>query len=377
MSSFERDGTRNVNYSLSGSLIKELQVLWNDFLNDIGPFPEKCRGRGIVMCIGGFSYYTCGLIAIKMLRNTGCTLPVEAWYQGNELSEEVKHELAAYNVVCKNFYEHATSVPGGVSLKPLAILHSSFKEICFIDADNICIQDPELLFSTEPYLQYGTIFWPDYWHTGTDNPIWKIVKSKPRKASEQESGQIVINKEKCWRELNLCMHFNSLGHIYHKILLGDKDTFRFAWMALKTPFYMVEHEVATCGYKDEKNNFLGVTMVQHGLDGNPFFLHRNLLKWDITQKNEIAWRVLKRFSSTAQTKEYTMGFSSYGHQYLDIMGDVEEKNVDDLFGKYETTCLQYLKEMRSTEAYTNFFIYTYFANKRYSCRDKMDVCSFW
>lgn len=376
MSHFDRKGIRHINYSMSGSLIKDLYQMWNSFSDQIEPFPDSYQGKGIVMCIGGFSYYTCGLIAIKMIRDTGCTLPIEAWYKGNELSEEVKSELAKYDVVCRNFYDLGITDAKGYALKPLSILHSSFKEICFIDADNICIQNPELLFSTSQYQQYGTIFWPDYWRTGIDNPIWKVVKRKPDNESEQESGQIIINKEKCWRELNLCVHFNTMGHIYHKILWGDKDTFRFAWLALKTPFYMVPHDLGSCGYRGPNNCFLGTTMVQYDPDGKPFFLHRNLLKWDITKRDEKAWRLLKRFSPTAQEKEYEIGVSANGHQYVDIMGDVEEINVDAFFGEYETACLQYLNEMRSSDSYFNFYIYTWFANKRYPGLDKIGT-SFW
>lgn len=372
MSNFERNGFRTINYELSAALIKDLRRTWTEFVRQIKPYPGNFSDKGIVMCIGGLSYYTCGMISIKMLRQTGCTLPVEAWYKGNELSDEVIDELCRYNVICRDFNELGHSGLSGVALKPLAILHSRFKEICFIDADNICIKDPALLFNLPQYQEYGAIFWPDYWKTGEENPIWKIVKQRYRECPEQESGQMLINKERCWREINLSVHFNNLSHIYHKILWGDKDTFRFAWMALKTPFSMIQKDVAACGYMDN-GRFLGTTMVQHGPEGDIYFLHRNLLKWDITQPHERVWIRMKRFAEGAQQKLFALGKSVNGHGFMDIDGDVEEINTTSLLGEIEERCLAYLADIRSSPAYVNFAIHTYFATRRYVNGEKFSI----
>src|SRR5699024_3511317 len=136
-------------------------------------------------------------------------------------------------------------------LKPLSILYSHFKEVLYLDADNICSRDPEFLFQTDEYNKYGAIFWPDYWETSADNPIREITDVKYRVMKEQESGQLLVNKERCWKELNLCLYFNKMSQVYYQLLLGDKDTFRFAWLALKTPFYMIKEEPAACGYLDK------------------------------------------------------------------------------------------------------------------------------
>lgn len=372
MSNFERNGFRTINYDLSGVLIKDLRTAWTEFVSHIRPYPGNFSDRGIVMCIGGLSYYTCGLITIRILRQIGCTLPIEAWYKGNELSDEVIDELGGYNVVCRDFNEVDHAGLSGVALKPLAVLKSRFKEICFIDSDNICIKDPASLFDLPGYRQYGAVFWPDYWKTGAENPIWKIVKHRYKEGPEQESGQLLIDKERCWREINLSVHFNSLSHIYHKILWGDKDTFRFAWMALKTPFAMIEKELATCGYRDN-GQFLGTTMVQHDPHGNIYFLHRNLLKWDITKPHERAWTRMKRFTDGAQHRLFALGKSKNGHGFMDIEGDVEEIDAGPLFGEIEETCLAYLADIRRSPAYTSFAIHTYFATKRYIRGEKFSV----
>jgi len=82
-----------------------------------------------------------------------------------------------------------------------------------LDADNTCGVNPEFLFHVGEYEKYGAIFWPDFWETSKDNPIWEIAGVKYREMKEQESGQIIINKERCWKELNLCLYFNKMNKI--------------------------------------------------------------------------------------------------------------------------------------------------------------------
>lgn len=113
---------------------------------------------------------------------------------------------------------------------------------------------------------------------------------KSGNVQEQESGQVLIDKKRCWKELNLSYYFNQKKVPYHQLLLGDKDTFRFAWLALKSPIFMMKTEAAICGYKDEvSSNFYGMTIIQY-VDDMPFFLHRNLLKWDVTLTQERIWQ---------------------------------------------------------------------------------------
>lgn len=50
----------------------------------------------------------------------------------------------------------------GWSLKPFAILESSFKEVLFLDSDICPAKDPGYLFDYEPYREKGSIFWGFY-----------------------------------------------------------------------------------------------------------------------------------------------------------------------------------------------------------------------
>jgi alpha 1,2-mannosyltransferase len=129
---------------------------------------------------------------------------------------------------------------------------------------------------------------------------------------------------------------------------------------------MIQTEPATRGYCDDNGQFMGVTMVQHDTKGAFYFLHRNLLKWDVTKPGEKAWSIIKRFYSNAQTREYHFGYSSAnGHYYLDLKGDVEELSFTGLLYNYEAVCTRYLEELRTSPFYHQFVTYSHFAKYRY------------
>lgn len=104
---------------------------------------------------------------------------------------------------------------------------------------------------------------------------------KPSTSWEQESGQLLINKAAAWKALNLCVHLNS--EFYMRLLNGDKDTFRFAWLAANVPFFSVPTLPVAVGarmeqHSDKQTGFCGHTMLQFDLDGQPLFVHHNQLK---------------------------------------------------------------------------------------------------
>lgn len=366
MSRFLETGIRKIDFDLEDQAIKELQAMWMEYVDSIPPYPVgQYDGAGIVMCAGGLSYFTCAWVCVNNLRDMGCTLPIELWYLGHELSSDVIEQLSTLNVVCKDFLDSNDTPLTGVSLKPLAIVRSSFKHVLFLDADNNCLKDPEYLFNVKEYIHYGSVFWPDFWKTDIHNPIWKIVGSKLYHGYEQESGQLIVNKEICWKALNLTLYFNEKKEYYYKLLFGDKDTFRFAWQALKQDYFMVKTSVACCGYQ-EQNKFYGMTMLQYDLNGAPLFLHRNLIKWSLTKPRETnLWTTVKRFDKDANNKIYLLGFHNVNtHQYMDLAGDFELFAVDDSIIELEQHCLSTLQTLREQPFYGRYALERIISDKR-------------
>lgn len=363
---FSHEGVRTSYFAPGISTRKMLKAAWQKYVKTIPAYPHTYEGRGIIMCAGGVKYFTCAWITIQLLRKHHCQLPVEVWYIGNELTGDVINALEELDVTCINAMDYGATPDLGVALKPFAMLHSRFREIMFIDADNVPAGDPSYLFDIPEYESTGTVFWPDLWTTDPANAMWDIIDVKPLDVREQESGQLILNKEKCWRELNLCMHFNELRKHYYRFLLGDKDTFRFAWMALGTPFYMVPAPVGICGYRHpESDRFIGLTMIQHDPQWNVLFFHRNLVKWDITRHEERIWAQIRRFRPDAREKAIRISFLRYQHSadgfgITDLEGDVEELEVSDVVGDLEQECIDQLAALRRSPFFAGFLQEVYF-----------------
>lgn len=363
---FDSKGTRFASYQATEAMINHLTASWQRYVSHALPaYPLHFSGKGIVTCAGGIRYFTCAWVSIRSLRQQGCMLPIELWYTDGELNEEVISELQAWDVTCKNAHQYTSSPVQGYALKPFAILHSSFKEILFLDADNNCLADPSYLFEQEDYQKHGAVFWPDFWKTDPENPIWKITNSTDYQEYEQESGQILIDKERCWAAINLCMYFNQQREIYYNFLLGDKDTFKFAWKALKQPYTMISAEVGFCGYAATSNPLLckGIAMVQHDFEGNILFIHQNLVKWDIVKDEEQLWEKIKRFKPDSTNRIFIQQLISLSKERtvltFDIAGEVSTLNTPPWLLEKESICLQILKDLRQAGFYLRFILYLY------------------
>jgi ADP-heptose:LPS heptosyltransferase len=251
------------------------------FVSELAPCPVgRFRGRGIVICGGGQKYLPCAWVCIHMLRHLGCALPIELWQlRATEGNARVAAALAQLGVRCINAAEvrrqHPARYLGGWELKPYSILHSEFEQVLYLDADNVPVADPSRLFDVPQFAEAGAVFWPDYGRLGASADIWRVCGVPFRDEPEFESGQILVDKRRCWEPLQLTMHLNENSDFYYRYVHGDKDTFHLAWHMLEQAYAMVPHPIQT----------LEGTMCQHDFDGRRLFQHRNLPKWSIRNGN--------------------------------------------------------------------------------------------
>lgn len=243
--------------------------------------PKRFQGRGIVLCSGGVTYFTGAWVTINMLRQLGCHLPIELWHLGrDELDRAMEELLKPIGVHCVNARQvmnrHSMRNPLGWELKSYAILHSQFREVLLLDCDNVPTRNPEFLFNSPEYRDAGAVFWPDYRRLSRKRPIWKICGVEYRDEPEVESGQMLINKEACWKALNLAFWYNDHSEFFYQYIHGDKETFHLAWRKTGTPYAMPATPIKT----------LPGTMCQHDFEGNVLFQHRNLKKWQFFGGNE-------------------------------------------------------------------------------------------
>lgn len=100
-----------------------------------------------------------------------------------------------------------------------------------------------------------------------------------RDEPEFETGQIVVDKARCWRALCLTMWYNEYSDFYYQYVHGDKETFHLAFRKLDQSYAMP----ATPIYP------LDDTMCQHDFEGRRVFQHRNLDKWNLFLPNKPLW----------------------------------------------------------------------------------------
>jgi hypothetical protein len=252
------------------------------FVSEIGAYPGGHTGRGIVICAGGVQYFTNAWVCINRLRASGCRLPIELWYRNSKEFDKVMRTLVSgLGVECINAEEKQLLYPhrigGGWGVKAYALLYSRFQQVLLLDADNLVVRDPEFLFQGEEFLKTGAIFWPDYDHPKTDKKIavWRSCGIRIPPEPEFESGQIVVDKTRCWKPLNLALWFNANSDFYYQYLHGDKETFHLAFRKLKQPYSLVPWRIHS----------LTGTMCQHDFAGQRLFQHRNTLKWTFEGEN--------------------------------------------------------------------------------------------
>ena len=86
----------------------------------------------------------------------------------------------------------------------------------------------------------------------------------------------MINKERCWRALQLAFWLNDHSDFFFNHIHGDKETFHLAWRKLKQEYTMAPTPIHP----------LEGTMCQHDLRGNRLFQHRNFHKWKAFEANK-------------------------------------------------------------------------------------------
>jgi ADP-heptose:LPS heptosyltransferase len=270
------DRGREIPLTLSGA-----RLACEQFVERLPTYPGGYRGRGIVICAGGVKYFTGAWVCLHRLRDLGCQLPVELWYLNpEEMDARMVKLIEPLGVTCvdasKVRLQHPVRRLAGWELKPYAILHSSFREVLYLDADNVPVRDPQYLFASAPYRDTGAVFWLDYGQFERTNIIWRSCGLSIPKGPELESGQMLIDKRRCWRALRLALWFNEHSDFYYQYLHGDKETFRLAFHLLQKAYGRVPY----------RPRGLGGAMCQHDFQGRRVFQHRNTDKWDFHLRNQ-------------------------------------------------------------------------------------------
>jgi hypothetical protein len=281
---------------LHDTALDDLHRRQDQAIREAPPYPEgRFTGRGIVMAAGGPRHFTNAWVTLHVLRRLlRCTLPIQVWYLGpGEMSAKMLDLLRPLDVECVDALQVREQHPmrrlGGWECKPYAIVHSRFREVLWIDADNVPLVDPIFLFEDDGFKESGAIFWPDLTSLPPDHPIWRICRVHWRDEPEVESGQMVLDKARCWAPLQMALHLNAWSDIYYRYVYGDKETFHLAWRMLGQPYAMpAQLPRKAIGYWSRAPETDGGawTLFQHDQTGREIFHHRTSTgKWSLLGEN--------------------------------------------------------------------------------------------
>ena len=102
----------------------------------------------------------------------------------------------------------------------------------------------------------------DYGRLSPERAAWRIFGNIPyRDEPEVESGQVVIDKARCWRALTFANWCGERSAFFFQHVHGDKELFHLCWRKLGQEYAMPSRGILT----------LPGTMCQHDFDGSGSF----------------------------------------------------------------------------------------------------------
>lgn len=274
----------------------------------------KQKIKGIIIAVPGKYEKVC-LSNVLNIRRLKCMLPIEIWEISKEISKPVRNELSEIKYLTfKNVDDYCNNSMHwkGYQIKAFILLHTSFKEVMICDADAIIHQNPDVLFNDKNYKETGTFFFKDLdkWQFSKLNNKWvqfrqKIFYNKftsvsfflerkkwlttllplkspffpkewdymylnhipdePVKEALQESGIVLINKEKQKESIQNIYNLNNNHKETYKYVWGDKETFWIGCVMANKTFYFNPDS----GYISEETGLL-----THDYNGKIFFTQK-------------------------------------------------------------------------------------------------------
>ncbi len=281
--------------------------------------PQMVWSRNAGIVVACCEKYAMGLYAsLRILRQVhGCTLPIEVWFAGDELSEKAKEMLSAIGQV--SFHDIAERFGGdpkqyrGYHIKGFALFASHFDELILMDADVVFYQDPQKLLDHPKMRERGAYFFRDRedfkFHSFNQDQVFygdryftsrftyeqrreiflhlipEVTESIPEDwrhywlqspsrfdhpipSEHQDAGCVAIDKTRAPVGCGLILKLNQFRNILYKYILGDKETYWLALASAKETFAVNPTHPYRLKTKSEEREMF------HFLDDAPFFLQK-------------------------------------------------------------------------------------------------------
>ncbi|MGH7174478.1 MAG: methyltransferase domain-containing protein [Gemmataceae bacterium] len=273
------------------------------------PPPGPRQGAGILM-VGGGRYWPGIVVSVKMLRDTGCRLPVQIWHRG-ALEPVRSEDLAGMTEV--EIHDLTTLQPplrvlGGWEAKSAALLACGWERVFFIDADAYFLRDPALLLErlspTEPF---------HFWHGFWENINWSVWGRNGSLVPSIHGGQFAIHLRHFWRQFLLAYWLDQHSDFTYAHQVGDQDSWRLALEVTGGPY----KSLGLARWED-------IAFV-YDLEGEPFIVHRCSAKMfypeQVAPGDAISNRRLDRLPGEARAWAYWQALQD-ARPAADVFGQV-------------------------------------------------------
>jgi hypothetical protein len=207
-------------------------------------------------------------------------------------------------------WHYPPAAVNGYALKCFALAHTTFRDVLFMDADNLPASDPTSLFESPVFQQEGNLFWRDV-PNGQHGPLLAGFSMAADVGDGLESGQLLIDAVRSWPVLCVVNWLQLQADYTYRFSWGDKDLFLAAFLLLgRQPSLAPQGQSA----------FDHRAIIQPDLAGQPLFFHRagasklrpfgpnqtiHEFSWNAESIRYLAdWRNLKRLHQVSKSREH-------------------------------------------------------------------------
>lgn len=279
--------------------MNEWKIKIKDFTRTIPEYEKGKHDYGVIVCAGS-RHFISSVLLIHRLINDNPDVVIEWYYVGDELMEFQKKYLSnisnitlinCLDIIPKWFgHEIKTEHLKGYMIKPFALMMSQIENILLIDGDNTPLCNIQTLFNNKSYNIYGNVFWKDVKFKSEETKkqmlrvgeeIYKVLDiMSPFEYGFDlaESGQILVNKQKCWKALCVSYYLNYHHNIFYKIFFGDKDLYYVAFQLTGITYYQNDYYPHGIGTQGTEFGRVNVLIQRHPTNGDDCFMHRTLSK---------------------------------------------------------------------------------------------------
>ena len=389
----------------------------NNFINLIPKFTEHNKvdnSKGVIICAGDLHFIS-AILCIENLIKQNNSLEIEWYYCGNELYEFQKqfiksnypsiHLIDFLTILPEWFPEKINSIQiKGYMIKPFALMMSKFNHVLLLDADIIPLIDINEFFNCEHYLKYGNVFWPDVKFDTKElndrmlqfgiKPYQQLKIKNPYDFNYElaETGQILINREKCWNAICLSYYLNYHNEIWYKLFFGDKDLYFIAFQLTNTFYYQNQFRPIIGTNKNNQFGKLTCIIQLNPINGSDAFIHNTLSKINVNKYEPIIfiyrnsdYQVLNKTGNILDINlkfnnfneelksDYSIGSNNNNH-----IIEIEEKNIkfiNDILRPYYKENITFLLEKYKESIISNVSYSKYLFDVRNIKQLEMDLLS--